>query len=63
MRITRALISVSDKGGVVEFARGLANYSSAEIAKVKGLSTGAFKDALGYKGRDEIVHKDNLVIL
>ena len=56
------MISVLDKDGA-EFARGLVNYSSQEIAKIKGLKTDAFGAVLGYKGRDEIIHKDNLVIL
>lgn len=46
-----------------EFARGLANYSSSELMKIKGLKTGEIKNALGYKAQDEAIHKDNLVIL
>ena len=46
-----------------EFARGLTNYSSSELSKIKGLKTGEIKNALGYKTRDEVVHKDDLVIL
>ena len=46
-----------------EFARGLSNYSSEEILKVKGSRSDKFKAILGYSGSDEIVHKDNLVIL
>lgn len=46
-----------------EFARGLTNYSSSELLKIKGLKTNQIKNALGYKGPDEVIHKDNLVIL
>lgn len=46
-----------------EFARGLTNYSSSELLKIKGLKTGEIKNALGYKARDEVIHKDDLVIL
>ncbi|MFH1594387.1 MAG: glutamate 5-kinase, partial [Candidatus Omnitrophota bacterium] len=46
-----------------EFARGLTNYSSKEIERIKGLKTGAIEAALGYKDHDEVVHRDNLVIL
>jgi glutamate 5-kinase len=46
-----------------EFARGLSNYSSSELAKIKGLKTSDIKAALGYKGADEVIHKDDLVIL
>jgi glutamate 5-kinase len=56
------VISIAGKDGA-EFARGLTNYSSIEVAKIKGLKTSGYNGALGYKGRDEVVHKDNLVIL
>ncbi len=46
-----------------EIARGVANYSSDEISKIKGLKSSRFKSILGYEGHDEVVHKDNLVIL
>jgi glutamate 5-kinase len=46
-----------------EFARGVVNYSSAEISKIRGLKTSQIKAALGYDGEDEVIHKDNLVIL
>jgi glutamate 5-kinase len=46
-----------------EFARGLANYSSSEILKIKGMKTSGYKSVLGSKGADEVVHKDDLVIL
>lgn len=56
------VISISDKDGR-ELARGLSNYSSDEVEKLKGLRSADFKSVLGYKAKDEIVHKDNLVIL
>jgi len=46
-----------------EFARGLVNYSSKEIERIKGLKTSEIESALGYKDHDEAVHRDNLVIL
>ena len=46
-----------------EIARGLTNYSSKEIGLIKGLKTSEVQGALGYKDHDEIIHKDNLVIL
>lgn len=46
-----------------EFARGLTNYSSKEIERIKGLKTSEIEAALGYKDHDEVVHRDNLVIL
>ncbi len=46
-----------------EFARGIASYSSSEIEKIKGKKTSQIEDVLGYKDYDEIIHRDNLVIL
>ena len=46
-----------------EFARGLTNYSSKEIERVKGLKTVEIESVLGYMDYDEIVHRDNLVLL
>lgn len=55
-------VSITDKFGK-EIARGLVNYSSADIMKIKGLRSVKIKSMLGHKGHDEVVHKDNLVIL
>ena len=56
------VVKVTDKSHR-EFARGLTGYSSSEIFKIKGLKTADIKAALGYKGADEVIHKDDLVIL
>lgn len=47
----------------IELAKGLVNYSSAECALIKGLSSRAIADVLGYVDEEEIIHRDNLVIL
>lgn len=47
----------------VEFARGLANYDAQEIERIKGRKTSEIESILGYKHSDEVVHRDNLVIL
>lgn len=46
-----------------EFARGITNYSSSELNKIKGQKTKEIEKILGYKYYDEVVHRDNLVIL
>jgi len=46
-----------------EIARGLTNYSSAELAQVKGVRTPDIEKILGYKSYDEVIHRDNLVVL
>ncbi|MBI5562898.1 MAG: glutamate 5-kinase [Deltaproteobacteria bacterium] len=47
----------------MEFARGVANYSSAEIKRIKGIKTTEIEAALGYKVYDEVIHRDNLVVM
>jgi glutamate 5-kinase len=46
-----------------EFARGLVNYSSQELNQIKGLHTSRIEKVLGYKAYDEIIHRDDLVLL
>ena len=43
-------------------AQGLANYSSEDIHKIKGLRTSQFAGVLGERMYDEVVHADNLVL-
>jgi glutamate 5-kinase len=45
------------------FARGLAGYAADEVRRIAGLKTGEIEGALGYKYLDEIVHRDDLVVL
>ncbi|MBI5235694.1 MAG: glutamate 5-kinase [Deltaproteobacteria bacterium] len=46
-----------------EFARGVVNYGSTEIARIKGVKTSEVEAVLGYKVYDEVIHRDNLVIV
>ena len=46
-----------------EFARGLVNYSTQELNRIKGLHTSNIEKVLGYKAYDEIIHRDDLVLL
>ena len=46
-----------------EIARGLVNYAANEIDKIKGAHTRAIAELLGYKGSDEVIHRDDLVVL
>jgi glutamate 5-kinase len=45
-----------------EFARGLVNYGSGEIDKIRGRRTDAIRSTLGYHYADEVIHRDNLVL-
>jgi glutamate 5-kinase len=46
----------------LEFARGLTNYSAAEIQRIKGLKTRQIAQVLGDCPYDEIIHRDNMVV-
>ncbi|HEX9880044.1 MAG TPA: PUA domain-containing protein, partial [Candidatus Binatia bacterium] len=46
-----------------EFARGLVNYSAQELERIKGLRTDGIEKVLGYKAYDEIIHRNDLVLL
>lgn len=46
-----------------EFARGLANYGADDLRRLRGAKTGDIERRLGYKGVDEVIHRDDLVIL
>ncbi|WP_165221471.1 glutamate 5-kinase [Aquisphaera insulae] len=60
-----------DKGDVVgirdrdgrEFARGLTNYPAADARIIRGLHTQEARAALGSALYDEVVHRDNLVLI
>ena len=47
----------------VEFARGLVNYNAVETSKLSGKHTKDIEKILGYRDYDEIIHRDNLVLL
>lgn len=46
-----------------ELARGLVHYSSAELEQIKGCNSGEIANILGHKNFDEVIHRDDLVIL
>lgn len=56
------IIMIKDDKGR-EFARGLVNYSSVEVQKIKGAKSREIETRLGYKYYDEVIHRDNLVIV
>lgn len=55
-------VSVIDKDAH-ELARGLVHYSSAELEQIKGCNSGGIANILGHKNFDEVIHRDDLVIL
>ncbi len=44
-------------------ARGLASYSAEEIRKIRGKRAAQIASVLGYNYRDEVVHRDDLMLL
>ena len=44
-------------------ACGITNYSSKEVAAIKGLRSNRIQQALGYQYGDEVVHRNNLAVL
>jgi len=44
-------------------AVGLVNYPSTDVEKILGLKSSEIEKILGYKHDDEVVHKDNLVLM
>jgi glutamate 5-kinase len=45
-----------------EAGRGLSAYSSTDIRRISGYKSGEIARILGYGGRDEIIHRDDLVV-
>ncbi|MAW24234.1 MAG: glutamate 5-kinase [Cellvibrionales bacterium TMED47] len=62
-RFTRGeLVSCEDSSGI-EVARGLVNYNSDETQLIQGKSTEEIITILGYCEDDELIHRDNLVLV
>ncbi len=55
------VVACIDSQGV-EIARGLVNYSSAEINRLKGQPSNRIEELLGYSGESAIIHRDNMVL-
>ena len=56
------VVALCDAEGV-EFARGLSNYSSADAERICGLRTEQIAEVLGTLPYEEVVHRDNLVVV
>jgi glutamate 5-kinase len=60
-----------DKGDVVsvcgpdgkEFARGLSNYSSTDLDRIKGLKSDRIAGVLGHRPYEEVIHRNNMVVI
>ena len=54
-------VSVRDADGA-EIARGLSAYSSEDARRASGRRSQELEAILGYRGRDELIHRDDLVL-
>ncbi len=46
-----------------EIARGLVAYDAADATRIAGLKTTEIEKVLGFRGRDELIHRDDMVLL
>ena len=46
-----------------EVARGITAYSDSDAARIMGRKSSEIESILGFRGRDEMIHRDDLVIL
>jgi glutamate 5-kinase len=67
----RALDGAFERGDAVEvrgpdgarLARGLSAYASTDAARIIGHRSEQIEAILGWRGRDELIHRDDLVLL
>ncbi|PYM93949.1 MAG: glutamate 5-kinase [Candidatus Rokuibacteriota bacterium] len=57
------VVALAGDAGGKEFARGVVNFDAGELRKIRGAKTQEIEQRLGYKSFDEVIHRDNLVIL
>jgi glutamate 5-kinase len=60
--LPQQVVEVRDEQGEV-FARGFTNYSSEELGRIAGCQTTEIEAKLGFKRADEVIHRDNLVLV
>jgi glutamate 5-kinase len=56
-----AVVCIDQSG--CEVARGLVNYDAQETARIMGQPSGRIESILGYVDEEELIHRDNLVLL
>jgi glutamate 5-kinase len=55
-------VSILSPDGV-EIARGIAAYSDTDASRIMGRRSSEIEAILGFRGREELIHRDDLVIL
>ncbi len=56
-----AVVCIDQSGR--EVARGLVNYDAQETARIMGQPSGRIESILGYVDEEELIHRDNLVLV
>ena len=46
-----------------EIARGLVTYDAADASRIAGLKSGEIEKVVGFRGRDELSHRDDMVLM
>ncbi len=54
-------VEIAEAGGRV-IACGLSAYSSGDVARIMGRRSAEIEQLVGFRGRDEVVHRDDLVL-
>lgn len=56
------IVNILDSNNNI-LGRGITNYNSSDVEKIKGANSSEIKIKLGHKNYDEIIHANNLVII
>jgi glutamate 5-kinase len=56
------VVALCDSEGHI-VARGLSNYSSGDVERIKGLKSAKISQVLGQRPYEEVIHRDNLALV
>ena len=56
------VVALCDHEGHI-IARGLSNYSSGDVERIKGLKSAKISQVLGQRPYEEVIHRDNLALV
>ncbi len=54
-------VEITDKRGTL-IAKGIVNYTSGELEKIKGKNTQEIKKIFGSKYYEEVINRDDLIV-
>ena len=60
--LKNSIVDIVDKSNNI-LAKGISNYSSSEISKIKGMESSLVLSIFGPESKKEVIHANNLVIL